>query len=194
MSATNKNLAKFIYDTATTQKVFFTSGATAFEIGFLLLMISELVACPEYSFHAKATVFNMSVPSGNIQLCKKRLAEAFFFFALLEMLKTYQPAVPLSSLAFSHDVDENLLTFTPTLKRLFQQCAAEHTCDIPGCRVVLGWDADCKVSFGRGFFNEAPMVCPRCSKNRNLKMQILERDYPPLPIRSRHYCNLGLLV
>ena len=116
----NKSLAKFFYNNTCSQQVFVSSCATAFEISFLHFMLSEIVVCPEYSFYAKATAFNMSIPTGNTQMCRKRLTEAFFLFALLEMMRSYQPGTPISSWAFSHDLDDCLLEFTPTLKQLFQ--------------------------------------------------------------------------
>ena len=58
----NKSLAKFFYDNTFSQ-VFISTRATAFEISFLHFMLSEIVVCPEYSFYAKATVFDMSVPT-----------------------------------------------------------------------------------------------------------------------------------
>ena len=141
-----KCISKFFYDHSTRESVILMSNSTAFKVSFLRSLMTDMAVCPEYSFQQKATAYNIGVPSGNVQLCPKRLMEAFLLFTLLDMMRVYQPSVGISSLPFSFDLDENLLKFTPTLKNLFQSCYAEHRCNVNGCGSVLGWDADCKVS------------------------------------------------
>ena len=76
---------------------------------------------------------------------RQRLTEAFFQLALLDMWKLFNDAKPLSSLVQSHDVDRNIGDLMPLLKDSFQQYYSKHRCDIPGCGIVIGFDADCKV-------------------------------------------------
>lgn len=140
-----KKLAKFFYEHATKNSIFMLSSITAFTVAFLISMLTDMMLCPEYSFQQKATAFNLSVLSGNTVMNKQRLIEAFMLFALLEMLKTYQPELRLSTCPFSFNLDENLLKFTPSIKDSFQKLHAKHSCAVPGCRLVIGWDADCKV-------------------------------------------------
>ena len=139
------SLTKFFYNTSTTNPVFVSSNETAFETEFLRSFLSELFICPEYSFSQKATSFNLSIKSGNFWLHRKRLADAFFQYALLEMLRCYENQVDIPSLSFSFDTDLSLLKYQPVLREQFQKYHAEHRCETPGCGVVLGWDADCKV-------------------------------------------------
>jgi hypothetical protein len=146
-----RRLAKFFYDAAATKTIFMSSNSTGFEIKILESLMTDMMLCPEYSFYQKAMAYNLSVPSGNDYLIYKRLLEGFFQFALLKMLGIYDPDMCLSTLLFSHDLDENLLKFTPTLKDLFGKHFAKHRCDVPGCGSVLGWDADCKVSLKHWF-------------------------------------------
>ena len=140
-----RNLAKFYYNQATKNTIFMSSSISAFMVTFLISLLTDMMLCPEYSFQQKAMAYNLSVHSGNTFLNNKRLMIAFMQFALLEMLRIYQPEKPLSSLSFSFDLDANLLKFTPSLKESFQKYHANHGCSASGCRIVIGWDADCKV-------------------------------------------------
>jgi len=140
-----KNLAKFFYEDSTRKNIFLSSNYTGFESSYLRSMMTDMMLCPEYSFCQKATAYNLSVPTGNLELNQKRLLEGFMLFALLEMLTMYIPNSKLSSTAFSFDLDENLNTWTTALKDGFQGHHATHRCNTPGCGSVIGWDADCKV-------------------------------------------------
>ena len=128
-------------------EVFFLSSfVTAFTTSYLISMLTDMMLCPEYSLTQKATAFNLTVASGNVTMNYRRLIEAFMQYALLQMLKIYQPELGWSDLPFSFQVDKNLLKLFPQLKKGFQSFHSQHCCDTPGCRVVVGWDADCKVT------------------------------------------------
>ena len=144
---TGHSLAKYYYKEASKNVIFMATCATAFFTSFLASILTNMMLCPEYSFYQRANAFNISVSDGNDQLDRRRLAEAFFQYALLEMLSFYLPERELIQTAFSFDLDWNLLKFTPLLKDQFQIFHAKHRCDTPGCRTVIGFDADCKVSF-----------------------------------------------
>ena len=139
-------IAKF-FDDDTIQKPFFMASAcTAFEMEFLRSFYSDMFLCPEYSFYQKAMNFNINVATGNYMLNHKRFTEAFFQLALLELRLFFEKDLKLSTLPLSHDLDSNISDMTPLLKDLFQRCYSEHHCDVKGCRSVIGFDADCKVS------------------------------------------------
>ena len=89
--------------------------------------------------------YNLNVPTGNDVLDPRRFTDAFFQFALLDMWKLFHPDVGLSTLTQSHDVDRNITDLSSTLKHQFQRFYSAHRCDIPGCGIVIGFDADCKV-------------------------------------------------
>ena len=149
----DRSLAKFFYEDAANKKYFLSSFVTAFMTSYLITMLTDMMLCPEYSFEQKATSFNLSVPSGNVSMNPKRLIEAFMQYALLKMLTIYQPALGWRNLLFSFDVDKNLLNLFPQLKKGFQKMHSKHFCDTPGCRLVLGWDADCKVNMMKKWFD-----------------------------------------
>ena len=142
----NRSLAKFYYEDATKKMFFLSSFVTAFTTTYLISMLTDMMLCPEYSFTQKAAAFNLSVPTGNVVMNYKRLIEAFMQFAMLQMLNTYQPELVWSNLPLSFDGDKNLLNLFPQLKKRFQTMQSKHCCDTPGCRLVVGWDADCKVT------------------------------------------------
>ena len=141
----NNKLAKFFYDDCLQKEYFFSSASTAFKTEFLRSFYAEMVLCPEYSFHQKSMTYNLNVPTGNDVLDPRRFTDAFFQFALLDMWKLFHPDVELSTLTQSHDVDRNITDLTSTLKHQFQRFYSAHRCDIPGCGIVIGFDADCKV-------------------------------------------------
>ena len=59
-------LAKFFYHDSLQKEYFFTSSSTAFETEYLRTFYSDMVLCPESSFHQKADYFNMNAATGNI--------------------------------------------------------------------------------------------------------------------------------
>ena len=138
-------LAKFYYDDCLKKEYFLSSSSTAFQTEFLRSLYSDMFLCPEYSFYQKSMNFNITVQSGNIMMEPKRLTEAFFQLALLDMWQLFNSAKLLSSLIQSHDVDRNINDIMPSLKDSFRHYYSKHHCDIPGCGVIIGFDADCKV-------------------------------------------------
>ena len=160
MNYDDNKLAKFFFDDCLEKEFFFSSSSTAFESEFFRCFYSDIVLCPEYSFHQKCMNFNLNVATGNDKLVPNRLTEAFFQFALLDLWNLFNTEVGLSTLIQSHDVDRNITDLTPTLKNQFQRHHSTHRCDSPGCGTVIGFDADCKVKvFFRGNINFELATC-----------------------------------
>ena len=139
-------LAKFYYDDSLKKEYFLCSSSTAFQTEFLKSFYSNMFLCPEYSLHQKAMEYNINVPTGNAIMDPKCLREAFYQLALMDMLQLFYSGKQLSSLIQSHDVDKNIIDILPSLKVSFRQYYSKHRCNVPGCGVVMGFDADCKVS------------------------------------------------
>lgn len=135
--------AKFFYKDTLEKRYFLSTSCTGFSIRFLQTFTSEIFLIPEMSFHGKANSFNLSVKSGNIALEEHRLAECFYMFSLLSMIKYYY--VPIDELRFGTDVDANISAYLSHIKSGFVTKSSEHRCDTPGCGTCVGWDADCKV-------------------------------------------------
>ena len=140
-------LAKFFYDDSLKKEYFLTSSSTAFQTEFLRSFYSDMFLCPEYSFYQKSMNYNINVPTGSAMMERKRFTEAFHQLALMDMWQLFNEKKPLSTLKQSHDVDRNISDIISSLKVSFQQYYSRHRCDIPGCGVVIGFDADCKVRF-----------------------------------------------
>ena len=138
-------LAKFYYDDSLNKEYFLFSSCTAFKTDFLHSFYSDMFLCPEYSFYQKSMNFNITVPTGNIMMEPKRFTEAFFQLALMDMWQFLNPGHLLSTLIQSHDLDRNIDDLLPLLKRSFRRHYSEHRCDTPGCGVIIGFDANCKV-------------------------------------------------
>ena len=125
------------------KKFFLGTSCTGFSLRFLQTFTSEIFLIPEMSFYGKANSFNMSVNSGNIALEKQRLAESFYMFSLLSMIKYYYK--PIEELKFGSDVDSNISLYLSQVKSGFVKKSSQHRCETPGCGTCVGWDADCKV-------------------------------------------------
>ena len=178
-------LAKYYYENTTEKSIFVSSSSTGFLTSFLFSMLVDMLVCPEYSFFTKATAFNLSVSTGNVKLCHKRLSEGFLEFALLQMMNIYQPTIPLPSIAFSFLLDESLLKYTQQLQQLFRRHHAKHSCNVPGCRVVIGWDADCKVRFlSRNNNNILDYIASAPFSNPVLSRRFGDQNVPFLSERS----------
>ena len=137
--------AKYFYDDTLEKKYFLTTSCTGFTLEFMQTYTSEIFLIPEMSFYGKSNSFNLSVETGNIALEPKRLADSFFLFSLLSMLKFYHK--PIHELKFASDVDAIITFYLNHIKSGFVELSCKHRCGTPGCGTCVGWDADCKASF-----------------------------------------------
>ena len=157
---------ELISTTATTQNIMFTMIQTCWQNSSTMTVSKSSIFLRHRSLRLKlnfwdhftrtcfcalstrSTKNNINVQTGSAMMERKRFTEAFHQLALMDMWQLFNAEKPLSTLKQSHDVDRNISDIIPSLKLLFQQYYSEHRCNIPGCGVVIGFDADCKVSFG----------------------------------------------
>ena len=65
-----------------------------------------------------------------MEICRKRIAEGFFLYALVELKQRWNIEGPINP-----DIDLSLEKYLPKLKVDFGKVWAEHRCEKPGC----GW-------------------------------------------------------
>ena len=135
--------AHFFYEDSLDSDYFLASSSSGFSVRFLRTYFSEIFLVPEMSFYAKEKSYNMSVSSGNVAMERRTLADCFFTYALISMLRTYYK--PIANLKFGADVDKNIDFYLCHLKSGFNALSAKRRCNVAGCGTCVGWDADCKV-------------------------------------------------
>ena len=115
---------KFFYEDSLDKEYFFATSSSGFSVRFLRTYLSEIFLVPEMSFYAKERSFNMSVSSGNVAMSRKTLAECFFTYTLISMLRTYYK--PIANLKFGADLDKNIDFYLRHLKSGFNSLSAKH--------------------------------------------------------------------
>ena len=65
-----------------------------------------------------------------LEVCRKRIAEGFYVYALVELKQRWDIRGPLHQ-----NIDLALELYIPAIKLKFGQVWGEHRCDTPGC----GW-------------------------------------------------------
>ena len=117
-----------------------TSAQTGFEISYLV----EIAAATEInadSFEGLSKVYNRlhnnKLPSSTadrrIDLCRKRLTDAYFLFIFLELSQRYE--LPNHQVLENSNLDQTIMKHVQHLHKIFRNKWAKHQCDQKGC----GW-------------------------------------------------------
>ena len=127
-------------DDALKNNILVTSAQTGFEISYLV----EIAAATEInadSFEGLSKVYNRlhnnklptSTADRRIDLCRKRLTDAYFLFIFLELSQRYE--LPNHQVLKNSNLDQTIMEHVQQLHKIFRNKWAKHQCDQKGC----GW-------------------------------------------------------
>ena len=121
---------------------------TAFDISYLIELAATVELC-SVNFEGMSSVYNRihnrKLPSDTmprrIELCRKRMTEAYFLFIYLEMGQRY--CIP-NYQVIEGNLDETIIMKQPDLQKAFRGRWFGHRCDVPGCGSVITVDGGLK--------------------------------------------------
>jgi hypothetical protein len=159
------------------KKYLVTSNQTAFSVQYLWDSLLQIVFS-NASFESLAKVYNnlhfvnlpMDVMQQRMEIHRKRITEAIFLFAYLELGQRYGLS-PILSGGIDATIEQNRIQIRDEFRKIW---TVDHRCDVKGCKSVLTVDGGMKPTrslcaaklHGVKIFNQSGMsvVCG-CLKN-----------------------------
>ena len=132
---------KVYYDDALRNDQLVISSQTAFDVDYLYEMVSLVESC-SVNFESLSKVYNRvhnsKLPTDMMQrreeMCRKRMTEAFFLYAYLELGQRY--CIP-NYQVFQGDLDSTILEQQDKFQSEFSRRWMKHECDLKGCPECL---------------------------------------------------------
>ena len=135
---------------ALSNMVLMSTDQTGFDVPYLRELALRINK-QKITFESEADVYNsfhsetlpMDTIDKRIMLCRKRIAEAYFLYAYLELGERY--GIQNNQVFGDGDLDQTILKNREAFKLKFEEIwALDHKCDSPGCTKVMIIDGGCK--------------------------------------------------
>ena len=125
-----------------------SSSQTAFELSYLIELAATIELC-SVNFEGMSSVYNRThnrrLPSDlmprRLELCRKRMTEAYFLFIYLELGQRY--AIP-NFQVIEGNLDETIIKNQSDFQTAFRRHWFNHKCDVKGCGTVITVDGGLK--------------------------------------------------
>ena len=141
--------SKIYHDSVLNNDVLVTSDQTGFEMDYLVELAGD-VQISSTTFEGAAKKYNRfhninlphDVLERRVELCRKRISDAYNLFCYLEYCQRYQ--IPNHQI-IKNDIDDSIMEHKEEMMSAFRErWTVNHKCDRPGCKTALVIDGGLK--------------------------------------------------